>query len=109
MDKKSAKTSHRPPAYVLRHLINEGDYILTQDTTPDWRKLRQVVTQEFTESMCDKKHVQLQNAESIQMMRDLALDPERYMLHPKRYGNSFILAVRESARLPIDSVPSTDK
>jgi cytochrome P450 family 619 len=108
MDKRSAKTSHRPPAYVLRHLVNEGDYVLTQDTTPDWRKMRKVITQEFSESMCDKEHVQLQNAEAIQMMRDLALDEERYMLHPKRYSNSFILAVRESAGLLIDSFPPAD-
>jgi cytochrome P450 family 619 len=102
MDKRSAKYSHRPPAYVLHDLINEGDYLLTMNTTTVWRKMRKIITQEFTESMCEKEHLQLQNAEATQMMRDIVMEPEGYMLHPKRYSSSLVFAVCKSHTMLLD-------
>lgn len=44
--------------------------------------------QYFMESMCEKHHVDVQQAEATQMMRDFLLDPANHMSHPKRYSNS---------------------
>lgn len=47
------------------------------------------------ESMCNKKHLALNEAESCQPVRDLCLDPENLMLHPGRYSNSMIMSLGE--------------
>jgi hypothetical protein len=40
------------------------------------------------ESMCEKHHIRLQNAEATQLMHDFMVAPEYHMEHPKRYSNS---------------------
>ena len=48
----------------------------------------------FMESMGEKKHVTLQNAEAVQMVRDFCERPEQHMLHPMRLSNSIIMSLR---------------
>lgn len=61
-----------------------------------WRVTRKTLHQLFMESKCENEHISLQNAEAIQMLRDICNTPEDLMLHPKRYSNSIIVSLRKS-------------
>lgn len=93
LDKKSSTTSNRPTSYVA-HTITGGDHLLVMDSTPTWRLFRKLLHQHFMESVCDKEHINLQNAEAVQMLRDFVLYPKEHMLHPKRFSNSVIMSIR---------------
>lgn len=45
------------------------------------------------ETMCERKHIVLQDAEAVQMLRDFCLSPDQHMLHPKRFSNSIIMSI----------------
>ena len=64
-----------------------------------WRLFRKLVHQSFNEARCEKEHVTLQNAEAVQMLRDICVAPELMMSHPKRFSNSIIMSLGESASL----------
>lgn len=55
--------------------------------------MRKLVHQHFMESMVEKSHIQVQNAEAVQMLRDFCLRPDQHMLHPKRFSNSIIMSL----------------
>ena len=88
-DKRSNLYSDRP-ASLVAHLITQSDHLLVMQYGDDWRKLRKLIHQYFMESMCEKHHWQVQEAEAIQMLHDFLSRPEDHMLHPKRYSNSII-------------------
>ena len=66
-----------------------------------WRVTRKTLHQLFMESKCENEHISLQNAEAIQMLRDICNTPKDLMLHPKRYSNSIIASLRKSCFTPI--------
>lgn len=88
IDRKSAIYSHRPHSYVSHELITKGDHLLVMHYGNKWRLFRRLVHQHLMESMVDSHHVDIVNAEAIQMVRDYLLAPQEHMLHPKRYSNS---------------------
>ena len=45
------------------------------------------------ESMVEKSHINVQNAEAVQMLRDFCVRPDQHMLHPKRYSNSITMSL----------------
>lgn len=92
LDKQSAISSLRPPSYV-GNLITGGDHVLVMDAGPKWRTMRKLIVQEFTENLCDKKHISVVNAEAVQMLRDFVIDPKSLMNHPKRFSNSIIMSL----------------
>lgn len=87
LDKKSSLYSHRPVSYV-GDLITHREHLLLMQYGDDWRRIRKVIHQYFMESMCEKQHIHLQNAEATQLMHDFLVEPEKHMEHPKRYSNS---------------------
>lgn len=87
LDKKSNIYSNRPSSLVAR-LITQGDHILVMNYGHRWRTIRKLVHQYFMESVCEKEHIHVQNAEAVQMVHDFIMEPENHMLHPKRYSNS---------------------
>jgi len=87
LDKKSSIYSHRPVSHVS-NLITDGDHLLLMQYGEEWRDIRKLIHQYFMESLCEKQHVRLQNAEATQLMHDYLVAPEDNMLHPKRYSNS---------------------
>lgn len=95
LDKKSAISSDRSTSYVLQSLVTQGDYMLTMNYDAQWRNLRKLIHHQFTEAMCEKEHIKLQNAEAVQMLRDFVTDPDSYMLHPKRFSNSIMMSIRK--------------
>lgn len=93
IDKKSSKYSNRPPSYISHDLMTKGDHLLVMQYGPLWRTFRKLIHQYFMESVVEKEHITLQNAEAVQMVRDFCLHPEQHMLHPKRYSNSIIMSL----------------
>ena len=97
LDKKSNISSDRPPSFVSHDLITGGDHLLVMQYGNTWRSFRKLIHQYFMESMVEKEHIVLQNAEAVQMIHDYMLYPEEHMRHPKRYSNSIIMSLRESS------------
>lgn len=96
IDKKSSIYSNRPPSFVGNDIITGGDHLLVMNYGNMWRGFRKVVHQFFMESMVEKQHIKVQNAEAVQMMRDFCLRPDQHMWHPRRYSNSIIMSLCES-------------
>lgn len=100
IDKKSAKYSHRPNSYLAHDLITGGDHLLVMQYGQLWRTMRKLVHQQFMESMVEKSHIAVQNAEAVQMLHDFCVRPDQHMLHPKRYSNSITMSLGEYSREP---------
>ncbi|KAI0433347.1 putative cytochrome P450 oxidoreductase [Xylaria sp. FL1042] len=88
LDKKSNIYSHRPASYVAHDLITKGNHLLVMFYGDKWRTFRGLIHQHFTESIVEREHLSIVNAEAIQLVRDYMLFPEDHMLHPKRFSNS---------------------
>lgn len=97
VDKKSSKYSHRPKSYVANELITGGDHLLVMQYGNLWRTFRKLIHQHFMESMVEKTHLKVQNAEAVQMLRDFCVKPDQHMLHPRRYSNSITMSLGESS------------
>lgn len=93
IDKRSAKYSNRPPSYVSHDLMTGGDHLLVMQYGPLWRTFRKLIHQHFMESMVEKQHVIVHNAEAVQMVHDFCQHPDQHMLHPKRFSNSIIMSL----------------
>ena len=99
IDKKSSKYAERPNSYVAT-LIAGGDHILLMDYGQQWRDTRKLFHASFMEKMVEEHHLQVQEAEARQMVRDYLLDPKHHMLHPKRYSNSITMSLVWGIRTP---------
>lgn len=104
IDRKSAIYSHRPHSYVSHELITKGNHLLVMHYGNKWRQFRRLVHQHLMESMVDSQHVEIVNAEAIQMVRDYLTKPEDHMLHPKRYSNSITNSIGTSKK-PLQCLP----
>ncbi|KAK5019379.1 hypothetical protein LTR16_000571 [Cryomyces antarcticus] len=100
VDKKSSIYSNRPPSYVGEGLITSGDHLLIMNYGDLWRSFRKIIHQYVMESMVEKEHTMLVNAEAVQMIRDFCVAPEQHMLHPKRFSNSIIMSLLYGVRTP---------
>ena len=58
-----------------------------------WQRGRKLYYQHLMESRYKKDHVALQNAEAIQMLRDILTEPKNLMYHLKRFSNSIIMSI----------------
>ncbi|KAE8405933.1 cytochrome P450 [Aspergillus pseudonomiae] len=95
IDKKSVKYSNRPALYISHDLMISGDHLL-----------------HFMESMVEKYYLKVQNAEAVQMLRDIYVYPDQYMRHSKRFSNSIIINLENWSQLmelgttpPVDIYP----
>jgi cytochrome P450 len=94
LDKNSSVSSNRPDLLVA-HTITGDDHLLFMNYGPEWKLFRRLLHQEFMSSRCDNVHIETQNAEAVQMLRDFIVYPDQYMLHSKRFSNSIIMSFRE--------------
>lgn len=106
IDRKSAIYSHRPHSYVSHELITKSDHLLVMHYGNKWRIFRRLVHQHLMESMVDSHHVDIVNAEAIQMVRDYLMKPKDHMLHPKRYSNSITNSIGMSQK-PLQCLPTS--
>ena len=104
IDKKSAKYSNRPNSYLI-DVITGGDHLLVMQYGQLWRTFRKLVHQHFMESMVEKSHVKVQNAEAVQMLHDFVVRPDQHMRHPKRYSNSITMSLVWGVRTPEIDTP----
>lgn len=88
MDKRSLHYSDRPPSHIIGDLVFRGDHPMFMNADERWKLRRKLYHQMFNENRCNKEHLSLVEAESSQLVHDLALSPESLMLHPGRYSNS---------------------
>ncbi|KAJ5138483.1 uncharacterized protein N7515_003331 [Penicillium bovifimosum] len=105
LDKKSAKYSDRPHSYVSDDLMTKGDHLLVMQYGQQWRSFRKIIHQHFMESMVEKNHIEVQNAEAVQMLRDMCARPDQHMYHPKRFSNSIIMSLVFGFRTPSVDTP----
>ncbi|KAE8371336.1 cytochrome P450 [Aspergillus bertholletiae] len=105
VDKRSAKYSNRPASYVSHDLMTSGDHLLVMQYGQQWRAARKLVHQYFMESMVEKHHIEVQNAEAVQMLRDMCVRPDQHMRHPKRFSNSIIMSLVFGLRTPSVDTP----
>jgi cytochrome P450 family 619 len=93
LDKRSAISSERPINLVAQQMITEGDHLLWMNNTPAWRLMRKQIHQDLTESLCNKEHSKIQQAETVQMLHDMLQQPDQWTNHLKRFSNSVILSI----------------
>lgn len=67
--------------------------MLWMDNTPAWRLFRKLIHQDLTESLCNRQHVKLQQAESVQLLHDMLVDTDNWANHLKRFSNSIIMSL----------------
>ena len=99
IDKRSGKYSERPVSYVA-NLISGGDHILLMDYGQQWRDTRKLLHGSFMEKVVEDQYLRIQEAEARQMIADHLHEPEKHMLHPKRYSNSVTMSIVWGVRTP---------
>jgi len=92
VDKKSNLYSRRPPSHV-GDIIASGDHVLLMQYSDQWRACRKLIHQFFREEMVTKHHIDVVDAEAVQMLHDFVSQPEGCMKHPKRFSNSIIMSL----------------
>lgn len=97
MDERHSITSGRPAAETLNHLLYDNDeIILMQASDPRWRTAREYLNQNFMSTMVEKTHMELINAEAVQMYKYILDKPQNFTQHFKRFVNSFMMSVGRS-------------
>jgi cytochrome P450 family 619 len=74
LDKRSSVSSDRPANEVSQKIITEGDHLLWMNGNAGWRLMRKLIHQDLTETMVDRDHSKVQQAESVQMVYDMMND-----------------------------------
>ncbi|KAI3322745.1 cytochrome P450 2D18 [Xylariaceae sp. AK1471] len=105
MDKRSLHYSNRPASHAIGDLVFEGNHPMFMDANERWKLRRKLYHQMLQESRCNKDHVSLLEAESSQLVRDIALSPSDLMLHPGRYSNSITMSLVFGIRTPRYDTP----
>jgi cytochrome P450 len=98
LDKRSSISSERPTSLVAQQIITEGDHLLWMNNTPAWRLMRKLIHQDLTETLCNREHAKIQQAETVQMLHDMLQAPDQWANHLKRFSNSVILSIGKSSR-----------
>lgn len=70
-----------------------------------WQTYRKLIQQHFMESIVERDHLPVQNAEACQFLYDMMTMPENHMLHPKRYSNSIACSTLWGVRTPTVDTP----
>jgi hypothetical protein len=95
MDKKSSVSSARPRALFFESVYEGRQILLLPHTDPRWRFGRKMIHQYFGETR--DKHVSVINAEAVQLLHDLCQTPKEFSHHLKRFSNSLIMSLGETA------------
>lgn len=93
VDKQSAIYSDRPKSYIAENLVMHNDHVMFLGPDARWRRGRRLYHQFFNETVCEKSHRHLQDAEIAQLLQDLCRSPDEFMGHCKRFTNSIIMSL----------------
>ncbi|KAI0199291.1 cytochrome P450 2D18 [Astrocystis sublimbata] len=105
MDKRSLHYSDRPASHVIGDLVFNSNHPMFMDANERWKLRRKLYHQILQESKCNSQHLSLLEAESIQLVRDIALKPNDLMLHPGRFTNSIMMSLIFGIRTPAHDAP----
>lgn len=105
IDKRGSIYSDRPHSYVAHDLISSGHHVLLCHYSKLWQRYRRSINSHYSESIVEKDHLPVQNAEANQMLYDMMTDPGNHMLHPKRYSNSIACSTIWGVRSPTVDTP----
>ncbi|KAL9619846.1 MAG: hypothetical protein Q9160_005586 [Pyrenula sp. 1 TL-2023] len=100
MDKQSLHSSNRPPSYILAQRVFHGNHPMYMAPAERWKLRRKLYHQILQESVVNKIHIPLVEAESCQLVRDICSKPADLMLHPGRYSNSVVMCLVFGIRTP---------
>ncbi|KAI1800125.1 cytochrome P450 [Daldinia bambusicola] len=98
--KRSAYYSNRPSLYVLDKLIFNGDHMMFMNADGRWKLRRKLYYQLMSPSRCDNDHSSMIEAEIVQTLKDLFVEPSALMNHPGRLSNSIIMSLVFGIRTP---------
>jgi hypothetical protein len=70
--------------------------LIQQPDDPMYRISRKMLHQYFGDSMIDRTHLPILNAEAMQLIRDFMVDPDHFAHHAHRYANSFTMSTSKS-------------
>ncbi|KAJ1307502.1 hypothetical protein OPQ81_001601 [Rhizoctonia solani] len=95
-DKRGTIYSNRP-LEISTEIAGGGDHALWERDTNRWRVARKQMVQHYPRA--SKNHyVELQEAESVQLLYDFLHLPEHHMHHPMRYATSVITCLNYGVR-----------
>lgn len=97
LDKRSAKYSNRPPSYIIGDLIFNGDHPMFMNANERWKLRRKLYFQMLQETKCNEDHMRLVEAETAQLVHDIAIHPDNIMVHPGRMSNSITMSLGKVA------------
>ncbi|KAK5721161.1 hypothetical protein LTR17_014802 [Elasticomyces elasticus] len=87
LDKKGSIYSERPRLEVPLYM-SRGCHMTFEQTTPEWREKRTVVTRNLNPKNLDEKHFRVQEAESTVLLNNLVRDPDRIFDYARLYAAS---------------------
>lgn len=87
LDKKGSIYSERPRLEVPLYM-SRGCHMTFEQTTPEWREKRTVVTRNLNPKNLDEKHFRVQEAESTVFLNNLLKDPDRIFDYARLYASS---------------------
>ncbi|KAJ7677832.1 cytochrome P450 [Mycena polygramma] len=105
MDKRSASTADRPPIH-LGEVVAQGLNLVLARYDDNWRILRKAAHTILT-PQASIRHLPIQKAETVQLIRDILHTPEKFYNHMQRYSSSVILSVLYGKRSPRFETPET--
>ncbi|CAE6425215.1 unnamed protein product [Rhizoctonia solani] len=95
-DKRGTIYSNRP-LEISTEIAGGGDHALWERDTNRWRVARKQMVQHYPRT--SKNHyVELQEAESVQLLYDFLHLPEHHMHHPMRYATSVVTCLNYGVR-----------
>ncbi|KAJ6498501.1 cytochrome P450 [Mycena vitilis] len=105
MDKRSASTADRPPMHV-GEVVTQGMDLVLARYNGNWRTLRKAAHAILT-PQASIRHLPIQIAETVQLVRDILHSPEQFYNDLQRYSSSVILSVLYGKRSPRFETPET--
>lgn len=98
MDKRGAISGNRPASVIVEKYIYEGDSFLLMNTdNPKWKLGRKLIHQYFMSSVVEKQHVELIEAEAVQLLHDMTETPNDFVSHLSRFANSLIMSLGKTS------------
>ncbi|CAE6428795.1 unnamed protein product [Rhizoctonia solani] len=95
-DKRGAIYSNRP-LEISSEIAGGGDHALWERDTSKWRVGRKQMVQHYPRAS-KNQYVELQEAESVQLLYDFLHSPDHHMHHPMRYTTSIITCLNYGVR-----------
>ncbi|CAE6410582.1 unnamed protein product [Rhizoctonia solani] len=99
LDKRGAIYSNRP-VEIASKLIGRGDHGLFQQDIDKWRAGRKQIVQHYNPRTIKSGYVRIQEAESVQLLRDFLREPRKHMEHCMRYTTSVVMSLNFGIRCP---------